>query len=479
MHCFPLAMKCTRDFPSQGEDRERPSIILPAMNMKKFLNASHAATVITLLSLSAHADSPTASDPQASAPNVVLIMADDLGAEAIGCYGSTSYQTPHLDEMARAGIRFNNAYATPLCTPTRVMIMSGLYPQITGHRGLISKDPAIGMSTEIKTFGDYFKEAGYITAVAGKWQLCQFTTYPNHPVDLGFDRYCLWKWHYNGKKTSRYWKPAIWQDGESLDLTEETYGPDRYAQFLMDFIRENKDQPFFVYYPMALTHSPFVDPPARSLDEKQIQKLELKKQQSFSRMLSYADEIVGKINTTLEKLKIADNTLVIFTADNGTDKNIRESQLGDLVIPGGKGSMTEAGTRVPFIAKWPAKTKPGQVSEKLVSLVDLVPTLNSLAGIETDNASSGKNLSHYFTGDAGKDRDHIFVCYGKNYFVRTNDWRLHNTGDLYHIPTSSNEKRYAERKKESEKHRAALQSILNEYEMNSYSIDRKQKDSKK
>ena len=108
---------------------------------------------------------------EAPRPNIILIMADDLGAEAVGCYGSTSYLTPHLDEMASSGIRFDNAYATPLCTPTRAMIMSGLYPQVTGHRGLIGKAPDVRMSPDIKTFGHYLRDAGYATAIAGKWQL--------------------------------------------------------------------------------------------------------------------------------------------------------------------------------------------------------------------------------------------------------------------------------------------------------------------
>ena len=102
-------------------------------------------------------------------PNIVLIMADDLAAEALGCYGSTSYLTPRLDAMAADGIRFDNAYATPLCTPTRVMIMSGLYPQVTGHRALIGKAPEVRMSPDIRTFGHWFRDAAYATAIAGKW----------------------------------------------------------------------------------------------------------------------------------------------------------------------------------------------------------------------------------------------------------------------------------------------------------------------
>ena len=152
--------------------------------------------------------------------------------------------------------------------------------------------------------------------------------------------------------------------------------------------------------------------------------------------------------------------------------------MGELVVPGGKGSMTEAGARVPFIAKWPDGIKSGQVSEKLLSLVDLEPTFNAMAGIKTGKGVSGRDLSHYFTGGEGEDRDHVFVCYGRNYFVRTDKWRLHNTGDLYYIPVSSNEERYAEKKKQSEKHRAKLQAMLDSYGMERYTNAEKKRKKK-
>ena len=140
----------------------------------------------------------------ASKPNIIVIMADDIGAEGLNCYGSTIYTTPHLDTMAKEGIRFNNAYATPLCTPTRVMIMSGLYPGRTGFKALIGKGEGVRMPADIKTFGHYFKDAGYETAIAGKWQLGKFDECPDQPREHGFDEYCMWTWYYKGKKSSRF-----------------------------------------------------------------------------------------------------------------------------------------------------------------------------------------------------------------------------------------------------------------------------------
>lgn len=159
----------------------------------------------------------------ADRPNFVVIMADDLGAEGMGCYGSTIFTTPNLDRMAAEGVRFNNAYATPLCTPTRVMLISGFYPNRTGFKALIGKDDEVRMPASIRTFGHDFRDAGYATAIAGKWQLGQFDEYPNQPIQHGFDRYCMWTWFYVGKKFSRYYGPQIYQDGRIIDGTEKVF----------------------------------------------------------------------------------------------------------------------------------------------------------------------------------------------------------------------------------------------------------------
>ncbi|MCF7848379.1 MAG: sulfatase-like hydrolase/transferase, partial [Kiritimatiellales bacterium] len=205
---------------------------------------------------------PVVGNAKQKRPNIILMMADDLGAEGLACYNSTIYYTPNLDKMAAEGMLFENAYATPLCTPTRVMVMTGQLPQKTGFRSLISKDPQDRMPVPLKTFGNYFKEAGYATAMAGKWQLGQFDSFPDQPVETGFDEYCMWKWFFDGKKTDRYYGAGIWQNGKSADLPETEYGPDHYSSFVLDFIERKKDQPFFIYYPMALVHSPFDIPPS-------------------------------------------------------------------------------------------------------------------------------------------------------------------------------------------------------------------------
>jgi len=380
----------------------------------------------------------------ASKPNVIVIMADDLGAECLGCYGSTIYTTPNLDRMAAEGLRFNNAYATPLCTPTRVMLMSGLYPKRTGFQGLIDKDEDVRLPSAIKTFGHYFREAGYRTAIAGKWQLGQFDQFPDQPVEHGFDRYCMWTWRYDGKKTSRYYAPHMYRDGKIFNGSSRDFGPDHYCQFLLDFIVENKSQPFFIYYPMALVHSPHINPPGLEELAKSRFTADLDKStRTFGHMVTYMDHLVGKILACLRQHGLDRNTLVLFTGDNGTDRSIT-SKLAGMNLQGGKGTMTEAGTRVPLLAWWPGTIKPG-VREQLFCLADVLPTITSIAGIPLSRQLDGMDLSHLLLDKDGKDREQVFINFGRGYFVRESRFRLNQDGKLYDIPVTSDKERYSEK----------------------------------
>ena len=398
-------------------------------------------------------------------PNVILIMADDMGAEGLGCYGSTIYTSPNLDRMASEGMRFNNAYATPLCTPTRVMIMSGTYPNRNGFRALIGKEGDIRMPAEIKTFGHYFRDAGYQTAMAGKWQLGQFDVFPGQPVEHGFDNYCMWTWFYGGKKNSRYYAPQIYTNGKIINGSQKDYGPDFYSRFVLDFIDQNKDKSFFIYYPMALVHSPFDHPPR--LEELAGRKFagDLdKKVAAWGHMITYADDIVGRIIERLKANGLEKNTLVIFTGDNGTHTSIT-SKLPGMELKGGKGSLTEAGGRVPFMAWWPGTVKPA-VKDEFICLVDVLPTICSITGIGLTAPVDGMDLSHYLFEKEGKDRDHVLMCFKKGYFVRDMRFRLNEDGRLYDIPVTSDRERYSEKVTNSPEYktnRERLQKILDEY----------------
>ncbi len=380
----------------------------------------------------------------ADRPNIILILADDLGAEGLGCYGSTIYTTPQLDQMASEGVRFNNAYATPLCTPTRVMLMSGLYPNRTGFTALIGKDDEVRMPASIRTFGHDFRDAGYKTAIAGKWQLGQFNEYPDQPIQHGFDNYCMWTWFYDGKKSSRYYRPQIYQDGQIINGTEKDFGPDHYSKYLLDFIDQNKDEPFLIYYPMALVHSPYLYPPSlEQLAEMKFNDDLDTNTREFGHMVTYMDNIVGKFMSKLKEHDLEKKTLILFTGDNGTGTAIT-SFLPGMKLKGGKGSMTEAGTRVPLLAWWPDTIEP-TVRDELVCLVDIRATIAAIAGIKLENPVDGLDLSHLLLGKQGRDREHVLMSFKKGFFVRDQRFRLDQDGTLFDIPTKSDQERYREK----------------------------------
>ena len=313
----------------------------------------------------------------AGKPNIVLIMADDMGYEALSANGSESYKSPNLDKLAAQGIRFTNCFANPICTPSRVKIMTGLYNVRNYVKfGLLDRGQT--------TFAHQLKAAGYTTCIAGKWQLGMQADSPQH---FGFEQSCLWQHTRSGRSKEngknidrRFVNPLLEINGKEKDYVNGEYGPQVCTDFICDFIDENREKPFLVYYPMILTHCPFdPTPDSTDWDPKRLGSTTYKgdrndPQRHFRDMVAYADKVVGQIVAQLEKSGVRENTLLIFTGDNGTDKPIVTSWNGTKVV-GRKGSMTDAGTRVPLIASWPAGIKqPGRVVDDLVEFSDLMPT---------------------------------------------------------------------------------------------------------
>lgn len=322
-------------------------------------------------------------------PNILLILADDLGVEGLGCYGGTSYATPNLDQMAREGMRFEQAYAQPLCTNTRIQLMTGKY----NHRNWI----AFGiLDPREKTIGHWLKDAGYQTCMVGKWQLTSYDP-PDYPgaeqrrgkgmkvEDAGFDRYSLWHVGHTESKGSRYANPVIFEDGRFRNDTQGQYGPDLWTDYLIRFMREERPQPFFAYYSMALPHWPMVPTPHSPAWDEPQRRLE-EDDRYFRDMVEYTDHCVGRLLRAVEQLKLSRRTLVMFYSDNGTHRRITSTRNGKLV-KGGKGLTTQAGTHVPLIAKWTGRVSPGQTNADLVDSTDLLPTCLELAGV--DNPSKG------------------------------------------------------------------------------------------
>jgi len=403
-------------------------------------------------------------------PNVLLIMADDLGPEALASYGNTVYTTPRLDRMASEGARFENAFATPVCSPTRAMILTGLYPNRTGIMermdSRLDPDKNNRLPAHIKTLGHMFQEAGYATVIAGKWHLGDFQRYPDQPTSHGFGEHCLWVQYWDGKRPSRYYGPHNWENGEYRAHGNDVFGPDYYADFLLNFIERNQEKPFFAYFPMNLVHGPLIEPPGlKELAASAYPKDLGANERTIGHMITYMDAIVGRMLDKLAILGLEENTLVIFTGDNGSAPNL-VSQLGHFHLRGGKRSMNEAGTRVPFIARWPGKIPPG-TRHAFFTLMDVKPTLAKLTGISITHELDGMDLSHNLLNTPGKDRTLLAMAFeGGVYFVRDERFRLHEDGRFYEIPVSDVEVRYSMETLESGirlEHRQRLQRHLDSF----------------
>jgi len=350
--------------------------------------------------------------PVVNQPNIVLFLIDDLGKEWIGCYGADSIQTPNIDELAKSGILFSNFYSMPQCTPTRVSLLTGQYPFRHGwvnHWDVPRWGGGAHFDENLNpSIGIEMKKAGYKTCIAGKWQIDDFRIEPDALVRNGFDDFCMWTGYEAGIPASaeRYQNPYVFTSGGSQTVNNE-FGPDIFKEFIIDFINLNKESPMFIYYPMVLTHPPLVDTPDEVSDSK-IGK--------HKAMVRYTDKITGEIIRTLEEAKLRDNTIVIWTTDNGTSKGITGSLNGNK-IGGGKSETTENGICVPFIVSWPGTIDSDQTSDALIDITDLYPTFLDLANIKktTEQIQDGYSFKNILLGNSQKsERSWILSMGGKN-----------------------------------------------------------------
>ena len=365
-------------------------------------------------------------------PNILLILADDMGKECLGIYGS-SYYTPNIDALAKDAILFQNAFSQPLSTPSRVELMTGKY----NHRNYVD----FGfLNQDQKTFANVAKECGYKTCIAGKWQLGENSNLPGH---FGFDKYCLWQLNYpRTNATERYRNPLIEQDGVVLKRDNEIYGPDVFVNYIKDFIAcKNEDSPFFVYYSMVLVHDPFKPTP----DSQEWECGNKSDIANFPNMVSYCDKNVGILIDFLKQQGLYENTVIIFIGDNGTDRRVNTTMKDGRVMKGGKGLPTDAGTRVPMIVRHPSSSNSGKESDVLIDFSDFYPTLAEIMGygkeIDSDGVSFLPELldvewnsrkwvfCHYDSFFHGSDKPDENACR----FIRNHKYKLYSTGEFYNI----------------------------------------------
>lgn len=327
-------------------------------------------------------------------PNIIFIMVDDMGSQWTSCYGGEAIRTPNIDALAAGGMMFENAYSMPQCTPTRVALLSGQYPWRTGwinHWDV----PRWGVGyfdwREYATFGNIMKSAGYATCAAGKWQINDFRLRPDAMEKCGFDEYCMWTGFETGVAASRerYWDPYLHtKDGSKT--YKGKFGPEVVCDFVVDFMRSNKDKPMMIYYPMILSHAPYTDTPHERGVTDNVEK--------YKAMTRYVDHIVGRVVKSCEELGIAENTIIIWTTDNGggpaTKRNGR-------VVKGGKGKTSENGVCAPFIVNCPGLVPRGVKTDALTDFTDMLPTFAELGGGKLpDVAIDGKSIAPLLLGKA-------------------------------------------------------------------------------
>ena len=426
---------------------------------------------------------PSTDTRAAERPNIVLIMADDMGYECVGANGCLDYRTPELDRLAASGVRFEHCYSQPICTPSRVKLMTGM----SNKRNYVRFGQLDRTQT---TFAHLLKKAGYKTAIAGKWQLGGEKDSPQH---FGFEQSLLWQ-HTRprtdkDKHDTRYPNPRLERNGKELDFDNGEFSSDLFSDFLLDFMEENKDQPFLAYYPMALVHCPFsATPDSEEWDPKLRGSQDYKgNPKYFGDMVAYVDRTVAKIDAKLAELGIRDNTLLIFTGDNGTDTPIVTNTTWGKVA-GAKGQMIDAGNHVTCIVSWPSVIREGRVVQDIIDFSDMLPTMCAAAAgaaVPADLPIDGQSFLPLLQGQTFKSRNSIYMWYSRNgvvnqarAFARNQTWKLYESGELFDISHDPLEKQPLDPEtltKSQQQVRVLLQSHIDQFADVVPPGDRKQK----
>lgn len=366
-----------------------------------------AATWLLMLAPALAAEAPK--------PNIIFILADDLGIDGVGCYGSDKHKTPNIDKLATSGTRFETCYAAPLCGPSRCLLMTGRYAFRTG--GALNQSWRNGgpgaKSADEQPVAKLLKQGGYATGMSGKWRQVGET-----PRDWGFDEYIT-----DPTAGGWFWQTKHLKNGEEITVPEGTYAPDVVHQFATDFIDRHKDQQFFYYYSMHLVHGPIL----RTPDTEKNGKPTL-----YEDNIAYMDKQVGALVEHVEKLGLREKTLIIFSADNGTALT-HPSTIGGRMLNGKKASLLEGGSRVPFIASWPGTTPAGKVSKDIVSFADPHATFAELAGVKLSDGLKfdGHSFAPQLLGKSSKSRDWAYVQLGQRWFVRESGFKMNEQGELF------------------------------------------------
>lgn len=401
-------------------------------------------------------------------PNIVFILADDLGYGDLGCYGQKKIQTPRLDQMAREGIRFTSHYSGfTVCSPSRCALMTGKHmghATVTGNGGRLKQSDV--------TVAMLLKQAGYKTCMIGKWGLVGRPGHPGSPNNKGFDHF----FGFDNQGFAHFYYPeflwrndkkVLYPDNHNLRVDGQyvpgkgTYSHDEFTKEALSFIRDNAEKPFFLYLPFAIPHAELTVPrdsmaPYLKLNWPEKPKIEGRgntgggaygsqykrgycgqshPNAAYAGMISRMDGSVGKILDLLDELKLSENTLVIFSSDNGPSPEGGQSlkffnSAGPL--SGAKRSLQEGGIRVPTIARWPGKIKPGRTSGHPSAFWDFLPTVCELTGVESPKGIDGISYLPELLGKTEEQKKHEYFYW--IWAIRVGKWKLHPAGkDRYKL----------------------------------------------
>lgn len=379
---------------------------------------------------------PQAAARNQSRPNIVLIMVDDMARDWVGCYGGAG-KTPNIDKLAAAGVKFETVWCTPLCTPTRSVLLSGHYPYQTGwtvHHDVPRWGGEGYNPRKYPTWANRLRDAGYATAIGGKWQIDDLRR--GDPIrEAGFDEHCMWPGGESDNPPAdlRYDDAYLTTNGKP-QIHKGKFGPDIVNEFMCDFIRRaaKGDKPFLAYYPMILVHSPFVPTPWNR--DKAIKE----KEALYAGMVAYMDMLVGKVLATIDEAGVADRTVVIFTTDNGSSVG---GSLNGVETKAAKAKVSDMGVHVPLIVRAPmlqGSRTAGTTLNELVDFTDLYPTLLHVAGLGGTSRYPGLSILGYITRNPGDPigaprRGWIFSQLGDHRIVRDERFILHSNGSLYDL----------------------------------------------
>jgi arylsulfatase len=427
---------------------------------------------------------------RADRPNIVLIVADDLGYGELGCYGQQFIQTPRLDELAREGVRFTQFYSgAPVCAPARCMLLTGKH---SGHAAIRNNRQPTGkmyqrlsekfaweypgqqpLPAEESTIAELLKARGYITAGIGKWGLGQVGT-PGDPNEQGFDLFYGFFCQY---QSHNHYPRFLWRNhakellpgNDGTSASGATYAQDRFTEEAIKFLREHRDSPFFLYLPFIIPHLSIQVPEASLAQyEGKIPEAPYEHRSAYARhrspragyaaMISHMDRAIGRIVDLIEELGISDKTLVLFTSDNGPTFERLGGADSDFFgssgpLRGRKGTVYEGGIRVPLIARWRGRVPPGNVTGHVAAFWDVLPTLCEISHTDVPDGIDGMSFAPTIFGEAGQ-REHEYLYWefppgGGQQAVRAGEWKavrtnmIRGTGEfeLYNLARDAGESR--------------------------------------